>query len=215
MTKNSSLHGIDISKWQGKIDFRRVKDAGIRVVYIKATQGTSYIDPDFERNYRDAEKEGLSIGFYHYVTARTAAEARNEARFFAAHINGKTQHAKPTMDFEDFGDLTRTEIREIALQFLISLEQETHHKPVIYSDAFNASHNFADDRLREYPLWIADYGVERPDMENIWHHWSGWQYTDHGRIDGIAGDVDEDRFRKDILLDADNLTCEDPITSYA
>lgn len=211
MTKNSTLHGIDISKWQGKIDFRRVKEAGIRVVYIKATQGTSYVDPDFERNYRDAEKEGLAIGFYHYVTARTTAEARNEARFFASHIKGKTQHAKPAMDFEDFGDLTRTEIREIAIQFLITLEQETHHEPVIYSDASNASHKFADDRLRKYPLWIADYGVDRPDMENIWHYWSGWQYTDRGRIDGISGDVDEDRFKKSILLDIDNDTCDDPI----
>lgn len=208
MIENNGLHGIDVSKWQGKIDFARVRDAGIRLVYIKATQGTSYVDPDFERNYRDSEKEGLSIGFYHYVMARTTTEAQDEARFFASHIRRKTQSARPAMDFESFGDLTRAETREIALQFLITLEREIGHKPAIYSDSYNASGTFADDRLREYPLWIADYGVACPNMENSWCRWSGWQFTDRGRVDGISGDVDEDYFRRSILLDIDGRPCE-------
>lgn len=210
MRENERLHGIDISRWQGKIDFSRVRESGIRLVYIKATQGNGYVDPDFERNYREAEKERLAIGFYHYVTAHTTTEARNEARFFASHIKGKSQHARPVMDFEVFGDLSRAEIREIALHFLIALEEETGHKPAIYSDASNASATFADDRFREYPLWIADYGVTRPDMENPWHRWSGWQYTDRGRVDGIAGAVDRDYFRKEILFAIEERPCECP-----
>lgn len=213
MNRHSTLHGIDVSRWQGKIDFERVKSDGIRIVYIKATQGTNYVDPDFERNYRDAQKEGLAMGFYHYVTARSINEAREEARFFVSHIRDKTQHARPAMDFETFGDLSRTEIREIALHFLVTLEAETRQKPVIYTDAFNASETFADDRFREYRLWIADYDVERPDMENPWRFWSGWQFTDHGRISGIAGDVDRDYFRREILTDIPVCSCEQTVTN--
>ncbi|MDE6434409.1 MAG: hypothetical protein K2L07_09290 [Lachnospiraceae bacterium] len=208
MNRRSTLHGIDVSSWQGKIDFERVKADGIRIVYIKATQGTNYVDSDFERNYREAQKEGLAIGFYHYVTARNISEAREEARFFVSHIQDKIQHARPAMDFETFGDLSRTEIREIALQFLITLEAETRQKPVIYTDASNASSTFADDRFREYRLWIADYGVVRPDMENPWQFWSGWQFTDRGRINGISGDVDRDYFRREILTDIAAYSCE-------
>lgn len=208
MNRHTFLQGMDVSSWQGRIDFKRVKEDGIRIVYIKATQGTGYVDPDFERNYREAEREELAIGFYHYVTARSTAEAREEARFFLANIRDKVQHVRPAMDFEVFGDLNRTEIREIALQFLMTLEEDIREKPVIYSDASNASTTFADDRFREYRLWIADYGVERPDMENPWSFWSGWQFTDRGRVEGISGDVDRDYFRREILTDLPICICE-------
>lgn len=206
MNRHTLLRGIDVSSWQGKIDFKRVKDDGIRIVYIKASQGADYVDPDFERNYREAQREELAIGLYHYVTARSTAEAREEARFFLSNIRDKVQYVRPAMDFEVFGDLGRTETREIALQFLSILEDDIGEKPVIYSDADNASTTFADDRFREYPLWIADYGVERPDMENPWRFWSGWQFTDRGRVSGISGDVDRDYFRREIL--ADNPICK-------
>ena len=208
MHKDSSLHGIDISQWQGRIDFERVKADGIRIVYIKATEGSDYVDPDFERNYRDAEKAGLAIGFYHYVTARNEEEARAQARFFASRIRDKKQDVKPAMDFEVFDDLSIAAVREIAQQFLSTLEEETGTIPVLYSDASNASDRFADDRFRRYPLWIADYGVSRPDMENPWRRWSGWQYTDRGRVRGIAGNVDRDYFRRDILIEGNADNCE-------
>lgn len=208
MNRDSFLHGIDVSEWQGRIDFEQVKANGIRIVYIKATEGRDYVDPDFERNYRDAEKAGLAIGFYHYVTARNEEESRAEARFFASRIRDKKQHVKPAMDFETFGDLTIADIREIAQRFLSALEEETGHIPVLYSDASNASDRFADDSFRRYPLWIADYGVSRPDMENPWRRFSGWQYTDRGRVHGIAGNVDRDYFRRDILIDNRTDECD-------
>lgn len=210
MNRNTLHEGIDVSAWEGRIDFERVRDAGIRIVYIKATQGTGYVDPEFERNYREAIKADLAVGFYHYVTARNETEARAEAHYFASHIQGKRQHARPAMDFEVFGDLTTPEIREISYEFLTTLEKETGHIPALYSDASNASTHFADDRFRRYPLWIADYGVSRPDMENPWSRYSGWQYTDRGRVRGISGNVDRDRFRREILLDENIYLCEQP-----
>lgn len=201
MNKNRTLQGIDVSHWAGKINFEDVKADGIRIIYIKATQGTDYVDPDFERNYRDADKANLAIGFYHYVMARNENEARAEALYFAAHIRDKKQHVRPAMDFEVFGDLTTPEIRVISEKFLTTLEEETKNVPALYSDASNASTHFDDDRFRRYPLWIADYVPSRPDMENPWRQWSGWQYTDRGRVRGINGLVDRDHFRHDILID--------------
>lgn len=192
--------GIDVSHWEGRIDFRRVRKAGIRIVYIKATQGQDIVDEEFERNYRDAHREGLRIGFYHYVTARSTEEAKRQADFFYDKIRDKEQHAKPAMDFEVFGALTQSEIRNISLQFLKELEARSSHRPVVYADETNASGVFDDDRFRDYPLWIAQYGVSHPEMENRWRRWSGWQYTDRGRVRGVSGTVDRDYFRKEIMI---------------
>lgn len=192
--------GIDVSHWEGRIDFRRVRKAGIRIVYIKATQGQDIVDEEFERNYRDAHREGLRIGFYHYVTARSTEEAKRQADFFYDKIRDKEQHAKPAMDFEVFGALTQSEIRNISLQFLKELEARSGNRPVVYADETNASGVFDDDRFRDYPLWIAQYGVSHPEMENRWRRWSGWQYTDRGRVRGVSGTVDRDYFRKEIMI---------------
>lgn len=200
MRRDRRHAGIDVSHWEGKIDFRRVREAGIRIVYIKATQGHDIVDEEFERNYRDAHREGLRVGFYHYVTARSAEEAKRQADFFCDKIQDKEQRVKPAMDFEVFGALTQSEVRNISLQFLKELEAKSGHQPVVYTDAANASGVFDDDRFRDYPLWIAQYGVSHPDMENRWKRWSGWQYTDRGRVRGVNGTVDRDYFREEIMI---------------
>ena len=74
--------GIDVSEWQGTIDFEEVADSGIDIVYIRVSEGTEYINPCFRENYEKAKANGLRTGFYHYLTARTEEEARVEAEFF-------------------------------------------------------------------------------------------------------------------------------------
>lgn len=213
MRKRNYLDGIDVSEWNGEIRFRNVREAGIGLVYMKATQGTDYVDREFERNYTEAVRERLKVGFYHYVSARTVQEAQEEARFFAEHIRRKHKDARPAMDFESFGDLTEEEIRDIGSAFLVTLERELKIRPALYTDASNASRIFADSRFVRYPLWIADYDVSRPDMENPWSEWSGWQYSDAGRVSGIAGRVDLDRFREGILLDREERKTDEQACS--
>lgn len=204
MQSERKIDGIDVSHWEGDIDFQRVKRAGIRFVYMKASEGASYVDPDFERNYREARKARLKVGFYHYLTARNEGEARVQARHFADVIWGKKYHGCPVMDFESFGTLTRDQINQISEVFLQELREATDKRVAIYSDANNATNTF-DERLAEYPLWIAQYGVSRPDMRNHWKRWAGWQYTDSGRVDGINGTVDRDYFTEEILLSRDSV----------
>lgn len=198
MRRERRIEGIDVSHWEGDIDFQEVKRAGIRFVYMKASEGVSYIDPDFERNYREARKARLKIGFYHYVTAGSEEEARAQARHFADVIWGKVYHGCPVMDFESFDSLTKDQINDVSTAFLQELREVTGKRVAIYSDANNATNTF-DARLAVYPLWIADYGVARPDMRNHWKRWAGWQYTDAGRVEGIRGRVDRNYFTEEML----------------
>ena len=97
--------GIDVSMWQGNIDFNAVKNSGIEAVYIRSSEGIGYIDPYFKTNYEKAKENGLKVGFYHYVTARSTDEAINEAKFFVSVINGLSPDMRLAMDFEYFGSL--------------------------------------------------------------------------------------------------------------
>ena len=81
--------GIDVSEWQGNINFEQVAASGIKIVYIRSSLGNSYIDPYFQQNYQKARAAGLKIGFYHYVTARSVSQAKSQAQFFARVVQGK------------------------------------------------------------------------------------------------------------------------------
>ena len=198
-SSSTIYQGIDVSSWQGNINFAQVKNAGIDIVYIKSSEGVSYIDPYFERNYQNAKANGLKVGFYHYVTARTVEEARNQANFFAKVISGKEPDCKLAMDFESFGSLSVNQINEISKVFLETLQNATNKEVLIYSNSYTARTILSSD-LAIYPLWVANYGVSEPGGNDKWNTWVGWQYTSTGRVSGISGNVDRDKFTDGVLL---------------
>ena len=198
-SSNVIYQGIDVSSWQGSIDFSAVKNSGIEIVYIKSSEGQSYIDPYFESNYQNAKANGLKVGFYHYVTARTIQQAQLEASFFARVVSGKQSDCKLAMDFESFGNLSTTEINEISKAFLETLVNATKSEAVIYSNAYSARTIF-NSELTDYPLWVANYDVSEPESNGKWETWVGWQYTSTGRVNGISGNVDRDQFTDGIFL---------------
>ncbi len=192
--------GIDVSSYQGNIDFKKVKQAGIEVVYIKATEGTYYIDPYLEQNYRRAKENGLKVGLYHYVTARTEAAARREAQYFVAKVSGKNIDCKLAMDFESFGNLSREQINNIGLVFMKEVEKLSGKQVILYSNSYTASNIWRGENTN-YPLWVAEYGVKEPVNNGTWDTWAGWQYTDRGTVSGINTYVDRDKFTKEVFLD--------------
>lgn len=199
-SSNIIYQGIDVSGYQGNINFREVKEAGIDIVYIKSSEGSNYIDSHFERNYEQARVNGLKIGFYHYVTARTEEQARRQAQFFVSVISGKVVDCKLAMDFESFGSLSREEINRIGLVFLQTVEQLSGKEVILYSNAYTAN-NIWRGELTNYPLWVAQYGVNEPQNNGTWDSWAGWQYTDMGEVNGISTYVDRNRFTQEVLLD--------------
>lgn len=200
---NLEYPGIDVSHWQGYIDYSEVRRSGIEVVYIKASQGTNIKDAYFEINYENAKANGLKVGFYHFLTATNTEEAEQEARFFASVISGKTPDCKLVMDYETFGGVGVQESNEIAQVFLETTRRLTNKDIIIYSDLSNSQSRFSSELAENYELWLAYYsGEERlREIETRWNNYIGLQYSDRGRINGISGAVDLDRFSEEIFLD--------------
>lgn len=195
------IHGIDVSDWQGYIDYSAVKDSGVDVVYIKASQGNSIVDAYFRTNYDNAKANGLKVGLYHFLTARSVQEAEAQAEYFASVISGTSPDCKLAMDFEVFGDLNVQQINDISFAFLQRVQQLTGKEVIIYSDASNAANTFNSALANTYPLWVAEYGVTSPRTGN-WSSYEGFQYSDNGTVPGISGYTDLDTFTEEIFLDS-------------
>lgn len=193
--------GVDVSVFQGAIDFPAVRADGVRTVYIRAGYGFDGVDDYFRAHYQGARDAGLHLGFYHYLTAVTPDDAREQARFFAGLIDGLAYDCRPALDFE-LGGLDRAQASAVVLAFLEELEARTGVKPMLYCDS-DAANDLLDGAVARYPLWVADWGVETPGVGANWEAWTGWQYTDRGRVDGISGYVDRDRFTEGVLLTAE------------
>lgn len=191
--------GIDISEFQGEIDFEEVRRSGIEAVYIRVGAG-EYTDEYFAENYERAKAAGLKIGFYHYVTARSVEEGRRQARFFASLAAGREPDMRLAMDFEYFGSLSVSQINAISEAYLDELTALTRREAVIYSDLSNARNIFNRALAEKYPLWAAQYGADEPSANGKWREWVGFQYTDEGRVGGIYGNVDRNIFTEGIFL---------------
>ena len=213
-----SYEGIDVSDWQGYIDYSQVKNSGIDIVYIKASQGDNIKDPYFEINYENAKANNLKVGFYHFLTATTVEEAHQQATFFASVISGKEADCKLAMDYEQFNGVDREQINQIALAFIQKVKELTEKQVIIYSDLYNSESTFNSELASQGELWIAYYGDYR-NLENVnssWNTFIGVQYTDQGNVPGINGNVDRDLFSEEIFLDdsSEIPTTENPNDSY-
>ncbi len=198
-SSSTIYNGIDVSNWQGYINYSEVKSNGIDVVYIKSSQGNNIVDAYFRINYNNAKANGIKVGFYHYLTARNEEEAIEQANFFVSVISNTIPDCKLAMDFEQFGNLSIEEINNISETFLQRVTELTNKEVIIYSDASNARDVFGVELSKKYPLWIAEYGVEVPQNTN-WEFWEGFQYTSEGKVSGIQGFVDRDNFTENIFL---------------
>ena len=191
--------GIDISRWQGgSIDFARVKEAGYGIVYIRAGGGGNYTDPDFERNYTEAKAAGMQIGFYYYVDTENETEAGEQAAHFASLVRDKEPDCRPAMEFVIDG-LDNATVNRLALAFLQRAEELSGFAMCVYTNAYNAG-NVYSGAITAYPLWIAEYDVERPSDIGTWTAWAGWQYDASASVPGVDGNVDRDIFTNGIFL---------------
>lgn len=211
LSPQSSLkyEGIDVSDWQGYIDYSQVKNSGIEIVYIKSSQGRNIKDPYFEINYKNARANNLKIGFYHYMTATNIQEAEEEAMFFSSVISGKKADCKLVLDYEQFGGINNYEINLIAQAFINKVKEITKKQVILYSDLSNTESTFNSELASQVQLWIAYYenykNLER--VNSNWNSFIGVQYTDSGIVPGINGYVDRDLYTDEIFLD-DNSEME-------
>ncbi|OMF32308.1 GH25 family lysozyme [Paenibacillus peoriae] len=196
--KKGNAQGIDVSRYQGKIDWKAVKADGISFAFIKASQGQLYVDPTFITNAKGAKTAGVLLGAYHFLDATSVDAAKAEARHFADVLDqvggAKALELPAVMDYENNpGKLSKTLISAVALAFLLELERLTGRKPIIYTgNAFAANFNAS---LGGYPLWIARYSDTRVPSDTVtWKRWDVWQYSDSGKVAGIKGNVDMNEY---------------------
>ena len=195
------IPGLDVSAWQGEIDWAQVAQSGVKMVYIRATEGERYEDAYFRANYAGAKQNGLLVGFYHFLTAQNVQEAQAQARFFVNTLQAAdaVPDCRPAMDGAGGAGLDGALWNEIAAAFLREVEALSGYSPCIYSDASGARDRYSA-ALAVYPLWVANYGVAEPESNGKWASWAGFQYSDRGTVAGISGNVDLDSFTRELLL---------------
>lgn len=180
--------GIDVSKYQGNIDWQKVKNAGIQFAMLRLCSSNNsglYIDPTFERNYNGAKSVGIPVGAYIYTYATTEEEQNKELEFALNGLNGKTLDYPLALDVEDnsLTSIGKSELTNLVKRGLDIIDQKGYI-PMLYTYT-NYSNNLNMDTLKDYDLWIADYrgynGYGKCDI---------WQYSSSGKVDGISGNVD-------------------------
>lgn len=185
-----SIHGIDVSHHQGDIDWEKASRAEvggepISFVIIKATEGVSHIDENFNENFYQTRQYDLVRGAYHYFKPNLSAQ--EQAKFFLKQVHLEEGDLPPVLDIEERGDLNVKQLQKSALTWLKVVEKQYNVPPIIYTN-----YKFKVDYLNtpefdRYPYWIAHYYVRNLTYKGKWRF---WQHTDCGVIDGIKGKVD-------------------------
>lgn len=192
------ITGIDVSRHSGVIDWNQIISQHISFVYIKATEGEDYLDPNYERNVAAAQKSRLLVGEYHFF--RFNKRGKPQAYNFLSHIGTSNGKLTPVLDVEEWGNLpiekSVTEITYEINDFLISVENATGRKMIIYTN-INSYNRFIRGRFLENPIWICSFDKNRilPDKRP----WLFWQHAHNGKLEGIKGSVDLSTFNGDKL----------------
>jgi GH25 family lysozyme M1 (1,4-beta-N-acetylmuramidase) len=208
----TKVPGIDVSKWQGDVDWTAVASTPVRFVIMRATIGNTpttprSVDERYEEYLVGATANGLVVGAYHRANVgRADGDAIGEADYFVNHAQIAAGDVLPVLDIEERHGLTVEELQDWVRTWVQRVFARTGVRPMIYTSPNFWSVNmggttwFAD---HGYPLWIAHWGVPAPSVpaEN-WggHGWTFWQWTSTGHVSGIVPNVDRDRFNGTGLL---------------
>ena len=214
-TQNSLLHyqdanaatGVDVSSWQGDIDWKAVKNAGIQFAFLRVgfrgqTSGGIYLDDRFEANLQGALDAGIPVGVYFYSQAVTKKEAQEEANFVLSHIRGRKITYPVAYDWEpadpeEVATASTTAARtnnvsgaDVTAFTKVFCEKvrSAGYQTCYYTNKSMGYDTFDLEALSDYPIWYAEYR----DLPSFYYRFAIWQYTNAGRVSGIPEPVDLD-----------------------
>lgn len=185
------IHGIDISHYQGKIDWEQLKNAMIkgcpvRFVIIKSTEGSSRLDENFRENFNQARDFVFIRGVYHFWSNKSTA--REQAYYFLDQVHLTDGDLPPVLDIEHKpADKSVEDFQRDVLTWLHIVEDKYHVKPIIYTYYKFKEQYLSAPVFDDYPYWIAHYYVDKVQYKGKWKF---WQHTDVGKLPGIKGYVD-------------------------
>ena len=195
--------GIDVSHYQGSINWKKVKAAGIQFAWIKATEGTTYRDANFSANYLNAYNNKVIRGAYHFARPGNSSGAA-QAKYFASHGGAWSRDnltLPGVLDLEGgCAGKSTSAMRSWILDFYNTYKAKTGRDVVIYTSAswWNSCTGRWTGMSKKSPLWAAHWtSASKPTIPAGFPFWTIWQYTDSGRVNGISGNVDRDRFNGD------------------
>lgn len=195
--------GLDVSSWQGKVDWAAVKADGAKFAYAKATEGTGYTNPYFPNQYNGPYKQGMIRGAYHFALPNKSSGAE-QANYFVDHgggwsADGKTLPGALDIEWNPYGDtcygLTDAQMVAWIRDFSDRYHARTGRYPVIYTARTwwaQCTGNRADFS-RTNPLWVANYSSSPGKLPHAWAYQTIWQYANSGTFPG-----DQNRFNGDL-----------------
>ncbi len=191
-----NLKGIDVSKWQGNINWKEAKADGVEFAIIREGYGKEspfQVDKQFESNYVNAKSVGMPIGVYHYSYASSKDDAIAEAKFCLKNISGKQFEYPVCFDIEDkellkLNNQQRTDICKAFCEII----EDAGFYAMIYCNLDWYKNYLCSDQLKDYDLWLAQWNVGAPSVDC-----GIWQKSSTGIIDGTSGNVDLNEAYKD------------------
>lgn len=193
-TSEKVLFGIDVSHYQGNIDYKSVKKSkhNIRFVIIRSTMGAARIDANFTKNFKDAKKNGFLVGAYHYYDPNESSIL--QAKHYLAVTNLKSGNIIPIVDLENLSTCQSTESLKNGLRkWLKIVEKSCGTKPIIYSGLSYYKKYLAED-FKDYPYWIASYS-SRSSKSDVVKNAAIHQFSDKMKVAGIKGKVDGNKMK--------------------
>lgn len=191
------IHGIDVSYYQGDIDWVKVKNDGIDFAFIRVSDGLNFIDPKFEENWEGALQAGVIRGVYQFF--RPSKDPVAQANLLLDKVQFLDEYdLPPVIDVEVSEGKSPEEIQKSIQLWISTIENELGRQPIIYTGKYFWNDFIRTNDFSDYPLWIAQYGPVCPDLPTPWEQWIFFQTSSSGSIDGITGDVDTNLFNGNI-----------------
>jgi GH25 family lysozyme M1 (1,4-beta-N-acetylmuramidase) len=209
-----TVKGIDVSYYQGTIDWADVKRDGVKYAFIRVSDGTGFYDSKFERNWREARAKGVMRGVYQFF--RSDEDAIAQADLLIDAVGGALAEGDlpPVIDVESTDGRSASQIAAKVRQWSNRIEDKLGVKPFIYTGPYFWRDNVNGADMNDHKLWVAHYGTSCPLVPPTWTRWTFHQHTSSGRVDGIAGNVDMNRFNGS-LADLQALTVPAPFATRA
>lgn len=197
--RKTKVDGIDVSHHNGTIDWPTVAtNKNIKFAYLKATEGSTHHDRHFKRNAKEARRAGLNVGAYHFLTNKSAVKAQFDN--FRKTTKGYELTLIPMLDVEEEGlqGCSMKEVRQMVGEFCRLCIEHYGRKPVIYGPAHFFRNGLSQD-FADYYIWGSGFHG-KPNIGNA-TKMNIWQFTEKGRVDGIRGRVDLNRFENGMTIE--------------
>lgn len=202
--RNSGNHvkGVDVSAYQGDINWKKLADQDIYFAFIKATEGKDHVDKNFEKNWKEARKTHLKVGAYHFVNFDQ--DGKTQADHFINTVPKENDSLPPVIDLELYGDyldkpMDKNKVQAIVNDMIVRFKDYYEKTPIIYTN-YNTYNTYLSDAFAEIPIWICDISDQEPELKGG-HEWLFWQYSQREILNGYSGEerfIDMDLYNGDL-----------------